>query len=67
MTVSEVLQAIQAATLAAQRAKELFDTVKDTLSSNDQAKIRVALVKMQADNDRMYEEVMEKLRQGQSR
>ncbi len=67
MTVAQVLAALQSAATAYDQARELYLSVKDALSSKDQADIQARLDALQKKNDLLYEDVIHKLRQAESR
>lgn len=67
MNVAGIITALQAASLAYDQARALYLSVKDSLSSQDQAEVQARLDALQKKSDQLYEDVIHKLRQAESR
>lgn len=67
MTVAGIITALQSASLAYDQARALYLSAKDSLSSQDQAEVQARLDALQKKNDQLYEDVIHKLRQAESR
>lgn len=67
MTVAGIITALQNVSLAYDQARALYLSAKDGLSSQDQAEVQARLDALQKKNDQLYEDVIHKLRQAESR
>lgn len=56
-----VLNGIAIAAQAVGHAKQLYDSVKGTLSSDDEVKLREAMEKLRVENEQLYAQTIDRL------
>jgi len=61
MDVLSIIALLRTGAKAATEAKELWDKVKPTLSSEDEAELRKAVAELQEANDQLYNQTIAKL------